>query len=76
MDASSSQPFPPDSTSPPPDGSLTDLVNQVLEDRHITQAQYQNLSAMVLADGTVDEAERRQINRLFDAIQKGRVTIR
>ena len=79
MDTSSSQPLPADSNSPTPDladCSLTDLVNRVLGDRYITQAQYQHISAMVLADGTVDEAERRQINRLFDAIQKGRVKIR
>jgi uncharacterized membrane protein YebE (DUF533 family) len=29
----------------------------------------------VLADGTIDEQERRQINRLFDAIQMGMVKI-
>ncbi|QQE65813.1 hypothetical protein GFS31_25030 [Leptolyngbya sp. BL0902] len=51
-------------------------MNQVLESRYITQAQYQTLSSMVLADGTVDESERCQINRLFDAIQNGRVKIR
>lgn len=61
---------------PVTDCPVTDLVNQVLESRYITQAQYQALSAMVLADGTVDESERRQINRLFDAIQNGRVKLR
>jgi uncharacterized tellurite resistance protein B-like protein len=50
-------------------------VDQVLQARCITQTQYQELSAIVLADGTVDETERRQINRLFDAIQNGRVKI-
>ncbi len=58
-----------------PDCPVTELVSQVLEARYITQTQYQTLSALVLADGTVDEAERRQINRLFDAIQNGRVKI-
>jgi hypothetical protein len=50
-------------------------VDQCIQARTITQAQYQNLSVLVLADGTVDEAERRQVNRLFDAIQNGRVKI-
>ncbi|HSM84268.1 MAG TPA: hypothetical protein VLS96_21440 [Nodosilinea sp.] len=54
---------------------ITDLVNQFIQARAISQAQYQNLSALVLADGTVDESERRQVNRLFDAIQAGRVKI-
>lgn len=54
---------------------VTQLVDQVIRDRLISQAQYQELSAIVLADGDVDENERRQINRLFDAIQTGRVKI-
>jgi hypothetical protein len=83
--ASPTPPLPP----PSPDAScnansalapgncpITHLVSQVLEERYITQVQYQTLSALVLADGTVDEVERQQINRLFDAIQTGRVKIR
>lgn len=54
---------------------VTQLVDQVIRDRLISQAQYQELSGIVLADGDVDENERRQINRLFDAIQTGRVKI-
>ena len=54
---------------------VTQLVDQVIRNRLISQAQYQELSAIVLADGDVDENERRQINRLFDAIQTGRVKI-
>lgn len=62
-------------SSSQPDCPVTELVSQVLEARYITQAQYQALSTLVLADGTVDESERRQINRLFDAIRSGRVKI-
>jgi hypothetical protein len=58
-----------------PDCPITDLVSQFIRSRQISQAQYQELTAMVLADGTVDENERRQVNRLFDAIQGGRVKI-
>ncbi|MEY3300006.1 MAG: hypothetical protein RLZZ597_3266 [Cyanobacteriota bacterium] len=80
MMSPSSSPRPPvpanDAPPAPRDCAVTELVNQVLEDRYITQAQYQTLSALVLADGTVDESERQQINRLFDAIQTGRVKIR
>jgi uncharacterized tellurite resistance protein B-like protein len=54
---------------------VTQLVDRVIQDRLISQAQYHELSAIVLADGDVDELERRQINRLFDAIQTGRVKI-
>ncbi len=58
-----------------PDSPVTELVSQLIHARTISQAQYQELSALVLADGTVDESERRQVNRLFDAIQNGRVQI-
>jgi hypothetical protein len=58
-----------------PDCPITDLVSQFIRARQISQTQYQELTAMVLADGTVDESERRQVNRLFDAIQSGRVKI-
>jgi len=60
---------------PPSDCPLTQMVDGCIRDRCISQAQYQVLSALVLADGVVDEQERRQINRLFDAIQTGRVKI-
>ncbi|MBE9157105.1 hypothetical protein IQ265_09745 [Nodosilinea sp. LEGE 06152] len=54
---------------------ITNLVSQCIQARVITQAQYQELTTLVLADGTVDESERKQVNRLFDAIQVGRVKI-
>lgn len=54
---------------------ITELVSQFIQARAISQTQYQELTALVLADGTVDESERKQVNRLFDAIQLGRVKI-
>ena len=58
-----------------PDCQITELVSQLIQARTVSQSQYQELTALVLADGTVDESERRQVNRLFDAIQNGRVKI-
>ncbi|MGB3137143.1 MAG: hypothetical protein WBG38_00485 [Nodosilinea sp.] len=54
---------------------ITDLVSRCIQARTVSQNQYQELTALVLADGTVDEGERKQVNRLFDAIQGGRVKI-
>ena len=54
---------------------LTALVDSCIAARNISYNQYQELSAMVLADGNIDDQERQQINRLFDAIQIGRVKI-
>ena len=55
--------------------NLVELVDGYIATRNITYRQYRQLSAMVLADGNVDEQERTQINRLYDAIQIGRVKI-
>lgn len=63
--------MPADSSAPQLD--IVQLINQLITSRQITMSQYQEISALVLADGTVDEQERRQINRLFDAIQTGTV---
>ena len=54
---------------------VTKFVDRLIATKRITYGQYQDLSNLVLADGTVDEQERRQINRLFDAIQEGNVRI-
>lgn len=54
---------------------LVELVNQFIAARNISQEQYQTLSQLVLADGNIDEQERKQINRLFDAIQTGRIRV-
>lgn len=59
----------------PEENEVTQLVNRLIRTKRITYKQYQTLSKMVLADGTVDEQERRQINRLFDAIQSGAIRI-
>ncbi|GAB4185603.1 MAG: hypothetical protein Fur006_24220 [Coleofasciculaceae cyanobacterium] len=55
--------------------NVTQFVENVIISRQITYRQYHQLSAAILADGKVDEEERRQINRLFDAIQRGYVKI-
>jgi len=54
---------------------LVKMVDQFMMARKITHQQYQDLTELVLADGSVDEHELQQINRLFDAIQTGRVKV-
>ncbi|MEA5466719.1 hypothetical protein [Leptothoe sp. PORK10 BA2] len=57
------------------ENKVTQMVNRLIRAKRITYPQYQALYKMVLADGTIDEQERRQINRLFDAIQSGGIRI-
>ncbi len=54
---------------------LSSLVDQFMASRNISQRQYRRLSQLVLADGSIDEQELREINRLFDAIQTGRIRV-
>lgn len=51
------------------------IVTQMIRAHRATRAEYQRLFELIMADGTIDEVERQQINRLFDAIQTGRVKI-
>ncbi|MEO0349669.1 MAG: hypothetical protein AAF282_06420 [Cyanobacteria bacterium P01_A01_bin.15] len=62
-------------TAKPEENEVTQLVERLIRAKTISYPQYQTLTKMVLADGTVDEQERRQINRLFDAIQSGAIRI-
>lgn len=55
--------------------NVTQFVEQLIISRQISSQQYHQLTAAILADGKVDEEERRQVNRLFDAIQNGYVKI-
>ncbi|MBX2862270.1 MAG: hypothetical protein KTR27_01840 [Leptolyngbyaceae cyanobacterium MAG.088] len=64
-----------ESTTATDENEVVQMVDQLIRSKRITYSQYQSLSKMVLADGTVDEQERCQINRLFDAIQSGFIRI-
>lgn len=64
-----------ESTTVTDENEVVQMVDQLIRSKRITYSQYQSLSKMVLADGTVDEQERCQINRLFDAIQSGFIRI-
>ena len=70
------QPSPvPIATEQSAGNNVAQLVEQFIRARRLTYSQYQTLFKMVMADGTVDEEERCQINRLFDAIQSGVIRI-
>lgn len=55
--------------------NVTQFVEKIIASRRISNRQYHQLSAAILADGEIDDEERYQINRLFDAIQSGQVKI-
>ncbi len=55
--------------------NVTQFVDKLILSRQISGQEYNQLAAAILADGEIDEEERYQINRLFDAIQAGQVKI-
>ncbi len=55
--------------------NVSQLVERFILSRRISRQQYHQLSTAILADGQIDEEERHQINRLFDAIQSGQIKI-
>ncbi|HEY9614992.1 hypothetical protein [Allocoleopsis sp.] len=55
--------------------NVAQLVERFILSRKISSEQYHQLSVAILADGQIDDEERHQINRLFDAIQAGQLKI-
>ena len=54
---------------------LSSLVDQCIACKHISQQEYQYLAQILLADGSIDEQELPEINRLFDAIKAGQIRV-
>jgi len=57
------------------ESDIVRIVDGFIATRRISCKQYQKLSDAILADNQVDEDELRQINRLWEAVRNGRVTI-
>ncbi len=55
--------------------SVRQIVEQIIQSGKLSHREYQQLSAAILADNTVDEEEHQQINRVFKALQQGRLKI-
>jgi hypothetical protein len=58
-----------------PTVSVSQIVKQMISAGKISRRDYQKLYAAILADDQIDEEERTAINKLFDAIQAGRLKI-
>ncbi len=62
----------------PQENSATDvqqMVDRYLEVGQISYQEYQQLAQAMLADEQIDETERDCIDRLFKAIQTGRLRV-
>ncbi|MDT9180102.1 MAG: hypothetical protein P5702_20945 [Limnospira sp. PMC 1291.21] len=53
----------------------TQLINQILTSGKLTYLQYLGLMSIILSDTQINDLERHQINRIFDYVQNGRLTL-
>ncbi|MBS0017866.1 MAG: hypothetical protein EA414_09290 [Arthrospira sp. PLM2.Bin9] len=53
----------------------TQLINQILTSGKLTYVQYLGLMSLILSDTQITDLERHQINRIFDYVQNGRLTL-
>jgi hypothetical protein len=56
--------------------TVEQLVKQLFARGWMSAVDYQQLSRIILADNTIDEAERIQINQVFDAVRSGRLKVK
>lgn len=51
------------------------LVEQIIVTGQMSRSQYVQLTSIILADSSLTNEERRQINQAFDYLQTGRVKL-
>ena len=54
---------------------IQELVDRIIKSGRMNRQDYSLLTSTVIADGEVSDVERRQINRVFDYIQTGRLKL-
>ena len=54
---------------------LDRLIDRILGSGHISRQEYLHLASVLLSNQKATDKERRQINRIFDSIQTGRVKL-
>ncbi|MGQ4648578.1 hypothetical protein [Lyngbya aestuarii] len=50
-------------------------VDQILSEGQLARPEYLQMTTAILSDYNVTDEERRQINRIFDDVQAGRVKL-
>ncbi len=55
--------------------NLQNIIDRVLEVGEISRKEYLQLTSAILADYRMSDEERRQINRIFDYVQTGRLRL-
>ncbi|WP_088243082.1 hypothetical protein [Calothrix rhizosoleniae] len=54
---------------------IQQIVERIISSGEMSRQDYSLLTSTVIADGEISDVERRQINRVFDYIQTGRLKL-
>ena len=57
------------------ESTIKTIVDRIISSGELSKKDHMLLTSTVLADGEVSDGERRQINRIFDYIQTGRLKL-
>ncbi len=57
------------------ESTIKTIVDRIISSGELSKKDHILLTSTVLADGEVSDGERRQINRIFDYIQTGRLKL-
>jgi hypothetical protein len=59
----------------PSTANLQPLLDQIAIAGKLTRQEYMQLATLILSDYSVNEEDRRQINRIFDEVQTGKLKL-
>jgi methyl coenzyme M reductase alpha subunit len=55
--------------------TINDIVERIIDSGQISRQEHLQLASAILSDYKITDEERRQINRIFDYIQIGRLKL-
>lgn len=55
--------------------TLTQLLDRILTSGQLDRSEYLKLMSAILSDSQITDAQRNEINRIFDYVQTGRFTL-
>lgn len=55
--------------------TLTQLLDRILTSGQLDRSEYLKLMSVILSDSQITDAQRHEINRIFDYVQTGRFTL-
>ncbi|MCG5058821.1 MAG: hypothetical protein KA714_12700 [Limnoraphis sp. WC205] len=55
--------------------TLTQLLDRILTSGQLDRSEYLKLMSVILSDSQITDAQRNEINRIFDYVQTGRFTL-